>query len=97
MRIVGRGKLDEFAGAHADAKPWIEKRIADTELAAWNTPQGIKDRYASASFLADNVVIFNVKGNRYRLEVLVAYKTGTVVIRKIQTHAEYSNLKRRKN
>ena len=97
MRIVGRGKLDEFAGAHADAKPWIEKWIADTELAAWNTPQGIKDRYASASFLADNVVIFNVKGNRYRLEVLVAYKTGTVVIRKIETHAEYSNPKRRKN
>jgi len=46
--------------------------------------------------LADNVVIFNVKGNRYRLEVLVAYKTGTVVILKISTHAEYSKGKKRR-
>lgn len=96
MRILGRSKLDEFAGAHADAKSWIENWIADTELAVWGTPQDIKNQYVSASFLAGNVVIFNVKGNRYRLEVLVAYKTGIVVIRKVETHAEYSKPKRRK-
>ncbi len=96
MRILGRDKLDEFAGAHADAKSWIENWIADTELAVWTTPQDIKNQYVSASFLASNVVIFNVKGNRYRLEILVAYKTGTVVVRSVETHAEYSKPKRRK-
>jgi mRNA interferase HigB len=90
MRIVGRDKLDEFAGAHADARDWIEAWIAYTEATRWQTPQEIKDRYASASFLADKVVIFNVKGNRYRLEVQVAYNTGVVVVRWIGTHAEYS-------
>ena len=90
MRIVGRDKLDEFAGAHADARAWIEKWIADCEAIRWQTPQEIKARHASASFLADRVVIFNVKGNRYRLEVQVAYNTGVVVIRWIGTHAEYS-------
>lgn len=96
MRIVGRQKLDEFAAGHADARPWIESWISFTELSDWNTPQDIKDTYAAASFLADNVIIFNVKGNRYRLEVLVAYRTGTVVIQKVETHAEYSKPKRRK-
>lgn len=90
MRIVGRKKLDDFAGAHADARSWIENWIADTEAARWRTPQDIKSFYASASFLAGNVVIFNAKGNRYRLEVQVAYNIGVVVVRWMGTHAEYT-------
>jgi len=96
MQITGRDKLEEFIGEHTDAKSWIDNWVADTKLAEWKTPQDIKNSYASASFLADNVVIFNVKGNRYRLEVLVAYKTKTVVILRIATHAEYSKSMKRK-
>ena len=90
MRIAGRDKLDEFSGAHADARSWIDTWIADAETAVWKTPQDIKVNYASASFLADNIVIFNVKGNRYRLEVRIAYNTGIVVVRWAGTHAEYT-------
>jgi mRNA interferase HigB len=90
MRIIGRDKLDEFAAAHADARAWIENWIAISEADRWQTPRDIRDRHASASFLAGNVVIFNVKGNRYRLEVQVAYNTGVLVVRWIGTHAEYS-------
>lgn len=45
--------------------------------------------YATASFLAGNVVVFNVKGNRYRMVTLIAYHTGTIIVRWIGTHAEY--------
>jgi len=45
--------------------------------------------YISASFLAERIVIFNVKGNRYRLEVQVAYNSGLVIVRWAGTHAEY--------
>jgi len=90
MRIAGRDKLDEFSDAHADARSWIANWIADAETALWLTPQDIKRNYASASFLASNIVIFNIKGNRYRLEVRVAYNTGTVVVRWAGTHAEYT-------
>jgi len=96
MQITGRDKLEEFIGEHTDTKSWIDNWVADTKLAEWKTPQDIKNSYASASFLAGNVVIFNVKGNRYRLEVLVAYKTRTVVILRISTHAEYSKSQKRK-
>lgn len=90
MRLVGRSTLDEFVSAHADARAWIENWIADTEAARWRTPQDIKNSYASASFLAERIVIFNVKGNRYRLEVQVAYNTGVVVVRWAGTHADYT-------
>ncbi len=90
MRLVGRENLDEFTKTHADARAWIENWIADVESARWRTPQDIKDSYASASFLADRIVIFNVKGSRYRLQVQVAYNTGIVVIKWAGTHAEYT-------
>ena len=90
MRIAGREKLDDFVRAHAAARAWIENWIADTEKAQWRTSRDIKSSYASASLLAGNVVIFNVKGNHYRLVVLVAYNTGVVVIRWAGTHAQYT-------
>jgi mRNA interferase HigB len=90
MIIVGREKLDAFVNAHADARPWIVNWIANTQAAKWRTPGDIKARYASASVLAANVVIFNVKGTRYRLETQVAYNSGVIVIRWVGTHAEYT-------
>lgn len=90
MRLVGRDTLDEFTNAHADARAWIENWIADIEAARWRTPQDIRDSYASASFLANRIVIFNVKGNRYRLEAQVAYNTGVIVVKWAGTHAEHT-------
>ncbi len=89
MRLLGRERLDTFAGKHADARSWIENWVADVEAADWKRSQDIKKRYSSASFLAGNVVIFNVRGHRYRLEVQVAFKTAIVVVKRIGTHAEY--------
>ena len=47
----------------------------EASASKWKIPQDIKDRYSSASFLSDNLVIFNIKGNKYRLVVKIAYKT----------------------
>jgi mRNA interferase HigB len=89
MRVVGRETLDRFCSRHADARKWIATWLAEVESSTWPTPQAIKDRYSTASFVGGNTVIFNVKGNDYRLEVMVAYRTGTVVVKWIGTHAEY--------
>lgn len=89
MKVVGRNRLEEFCTRHTDARKWIETWLGDVEAAAWATSQQIKERYASASFLAGNAVIFNVKGNDYRLEVTVAYRTAVVVVQWVGTHAEY--------
>jgi mRNA interferase HigB len=96
MRIVGRDKLDAFCAKHVDARKWIETWIHETEAVTWSTPHDVKLRYASASFLAGNVVVFNVKGNEYRLEVLVAYKVGLATVLWAGTHGEYDDRNRKR-
>lgn len=89
MKLLGKGLLDEFTAKYTDAKIWIDNWASDVEGSVWKIPQHIKEKYPSASFLSENVVIFNVKGNNYRLEVNVAYKTGIVLVVWVGTHSDY--------
>jgi mRNA interferase HigB len=89
VRVVGRLKLDKFATKHADAAPALNAWTNEALKAVWRTPADMKARYASASFLANNRVIFNIKGDRYRLDTQVAYQTQIVVIKRVGTHADY--------
>jgi mRNA interferase HigB len=90
MRLVGRDKLDLFCKKHGDVRTWIQAWIAEVTAATWRNTMDIKLRFANASFLSQNVVIFNVKGNTYRLETQIAFKTGVVVVLWIGTHADYT-------
>lgn len=92
MKLVGREVLERFCAAHPDCRPWISAWIADLPGSHWRTPQDIKSRYSAVSFLADNVVIFNVRGNSYRMVVRVAYAVQVVSVRWIGTHAEYDKV-----
>ena len=89
MKIVGRNKLDAFCRLHADARKPVEGWLAETEEASWTTPQQIKERYASVSFLAENRMIFNIKGNTYRLMTTIGFGAGVVVVDWVGTHSEY--------
>lgn len=89
MQLVGLLKLDAFKRAHADSRGPLDVWQSEVEAANWSGPQEIKSRYPSASFLADNRVIFNIKGNAYRLVVKTRYQNGIVLIEWIGTHAEY--------
>jgi mRNA interferase HigB len=98
MQVVGRERLEEFAREHADARLQMDAWLAEVLEANWQGPADIKKRYASASFLGENKVVFNLKGNKYRLLAVVAYKQQVVVVSRIGTHAEYSewDLRRKK-
>lgn len=89
MNVISRKTIDQFTRKHADAKGPLLAWYRETIHASWDGPADIKDRYPSVSFLSNNIVIFNIKGNRYRLAVQVAYNTKIVMIRWIGTHAEY--------
>ena len=93
MRVVGRKRLVQFAKQHSVARPAVAAWLAEAERAEWKGPQDIKNRFSSASFLANNQVVFNLGGNKFRLVVVVAYAHGVVVIKKVGTHAEYSGWK----
>ncbi|RYZ86652.1 MAG: type II toxin-antitoxin system HigB family toxin [Proteobacteria bacterium] len=89
MKIMGLETLDAFCSKHADVRKWVGTWKLDVEAAQWNGPQDIKNRYSTVSFLSANMVIFNVKGNTYRLETKVNYQTKMVLIKWAGTHAEY--------
>ena len=80
MRILGLPLLEEFKQKHADSRGQLDAWQTDVEREHWQTSQDIKRRYRSADFLADNRVIFNIKGNTYRLVVKVRYQNGLVVV-----------------
>ena len=93
MRIVGLPILEAFQARHANVRGALDAWRSEVERAEWKSPQDIKQRFRSADFLAGNRVIFNVKGNAYRLVVMVRYQSGLVVIEWVGTHADYDKKK----
>jgi mRNA interferase HigB len=89
MKVLGRQILNNFSRKHADAKKALNVWVNEVEAASWQTSQDIKNRYSSASFVESNRVIFNIRGNNYRLVVKVRYEEGIVLIEGVGTHAEY--------
>ena len=89
MRIISRKMLKEFWERHPDAEQALLAWHADVKRANWRSPSDIKRDYKYASFLANNRVVFNVKGNSYRLVAAVQYDFGIVYIRFVGTHQEY--------
>lgn len=92
MRVISEKALREFWKAHPDAEQALRTWLALANRATWRTPDDIKRDFASASFLANNRVVFNIRGNNYRLVVLVLYRPGYLYIRFIGTHAEYDRI-----
>ena len=92
MRIIAKGTLREFWLKHADSEQALKAWYQETNNSTWNHPNDIKAEYPSASILADNRMVFNIKGNRYRLIVKINYSYQMVWIRFIRTHAEYDKI-----
>jgi mRNA interferase HigB len=92
MRIVAKRALLEFIRNHARAEQALLSWHAEAVKADWQTPQDIRNDYATASFVGRNRVVFNIKGNDFRLIVAVAYRVGVVYIKFVGTHAEYDKV-----
>ncbi len=89
MKVVGIGILHEFCQIHRDVEGQIQNWLADARGASWQTTRDIKLRYQTASFLSGNRVVFNLKGNKYRLLTILSFPNQVVFVKKIGTHAEY--------
>jgi len=92
MNVISKRTLVKFYERHPQAKTPLEVWHADARKAEWQSPEDIKAIYASASFIADNRVVFNIKGNDYRLIVHIDYKRKIVRIKVIGTHSEYDKI-----
>lgn len=92
MRIISRRSLVQFWEIHPDAEQPLRAWYAEAKKASWRSPGEIKAIYRSASILSHNWVVFNIKGNTYRLVVVVEYSQGKIFIRFVGSHAEYDRI-----
>ena len=92
MRIISRKTLKEFWEQYPDVQQALQAWYADTKQADWKTPSDIKRIYRNASIVANNRVVFNIKGNKYRLVVAIRYEYSIVYIRFVGTHREYDKI-----
>ena len=92
MRIITRQRLAVFWKDHRDAEQPLRVWLAEARHVQWQNPADIKRKYRSASIIANNRVVFNIAGNKYRLIVKIHYNRGVIYIRFIGTHAEYDKI-----
>ena len=92
MRVIAKKTLRNFWSKHNDCTEQLKSWFKEAEEADWNNPREIKREYPTASIIANNRVVFNIKGNKYRLVVRMNYDYKIVWIRFIGTHAEYDKI-----
>ena len=89
MRIIALSTLRVFWLKHPDAEVPLRAWYTQASRADWKSPAAIKRAYGAASFVGSNRVVFNIKGNDYRLVVLVRYDKGLMYVRFVGTHSQY--------
>lgn len=91
-RIFAKSTLKAFWIAHPSSEQYL-KTWYDTAMSAnWSTPNEVKQSYINASVLRDSRIVFNIKGNKYRLVAKFNFKKQWIFIRFIGTHIEYNKI-----
>lgn len=92
MKIFSRGTLRDFWEKHANCEQQLKIWYRETEKSDWSSIQDLKREYPSASILKNNRIVFNIKGNDYRLVAKFNFEYQLCWIRFIGTHAEYDKI-----
>ncbi|HCT08383.1 MULTISPECIES: type II toxin-antitoxin system HigB family toxin [unclassified Pseudomonas] len=92
MRIIAISQLKTFWQKHPDSEQSLLAWLDEAKNAHWATPADIKEQFRNASILKSRRVVFNIKGNDYRLVVAVAYRYGALYIKFVGTHQQYDKI-----
>lgn len=92
MQVIALKTLRTFWEKHLQAESPLRAWHSAVSKAEWATTADIREMSRSADFVADNRVIFNIGGNKYRLSVHVSYEYKRVLIKFIGTHREYDKI-----
>ena len=89
MRVIAVSTLRAFWERYPDAEQPLKAWHEEVRHATWSQPADIKAQYRSASILKNRRVVFNIKGNHYRLITAISYKLQIVYVKFVGTHEEY--------
>ena len=92
MRVISKKIIRDFWEIHSDCEQQLKSWFSEASKSEWENPNDIKKEYPSASILIKNRVVFNIKGNNYRLVVKISYEYKMVWIRFVGTHSEYDKI-----
>lgn len=92
VRIIAKSTLRAYWSGHPDAEEPLLAWYREVEKADWSEPSQVKEQFRSASFPKGNRVVFNIKGNDYRLVVRINYPYRVVYVRFVGTHAQYDQI-----
>jgi mRNA interferase HigB len=94
MRIIAFKTLREFfeKNEYADAEISLRAWYHEVKAAQWQNSNELKEQYKNASIVGDGRVVFNIKGNDYRLVVAINYEFQVIFIRFVGTHKEYDKI-----
>lgn len=92
MRIFNKSAIELYAKRHAPARDGLRSWYAEATEAVWTTPEQVKAQFPKASVIANNRVVFDIAGNRYRLIVSINYKFQSAYIKFFGTHAAYDRI-----
>ena len=92
MRIISRTKIIEYYTEYADSRVALEEWFTKTKKAQWKCFDDIKRTFNSVDAVGNQHYVFNIRGNNYRLIVVIKFTIGTVLIRFVGTHAEYDKI-----
>lgn len=91
-RIVAKSALREFWMKHPDSEQYLKTWYDSAKNSNWQSPNEIKQTYIGASILKNGRVVFNIKGNSYRLIVKFNFEKQWAFIRFVGTHSEYDKI-----
>ncbi|MCL5268887.1 MAG: type II toxin-antitoxin system HigB family toxin [Bacteroidetes bacterium] len=94
MRVIARKTLKDFwkMSEYKDSETSLREWFTEARSANWKTPHDVKAKYASASIIRNDRVVFNIKGNDYRLVAAIKYDLGIIYIRFVGTHKQYDKI-----
>ena len=92
LRVIAKKIVREFWEKHTDCEQQLKTWYQETSKAEWSNSNEIKTEYPTASIIGDNRIVFNIKGNTYRLIIKINFDYQMVWIRFIGTHAEYDKI-----
>ena len=93
MRIISRKTIVQYYTDNPKAQIALEQWVEKTENAEWHSFADIKKTFNSVDSVGNQHYVFNIKGNDYRLIVVIKFTISHVLIRFIGTHAEYDKIK----
>ena len=91
-RIFAKSTLREFWKKYPDTEQYLKTWYDTVKSSDWKTPNDVKVTYAIASILKSGRIVFNIKGNSFRLVAKVNFEKQWVFIKFIGTHNEYDNI-----